>query len=215
MQPPILRSKSLSCTQTPALPARAGAASEDTSNTTAINEKLRIKTHLGWPLARASLPETSRSSKPPTRGRVPAIFYRQHMALSPCLVATQPHQHNTAHRASLKHWTDRSDAVQGRAAVGRYSRIGNRRGQCLVSDGFETRIGKADKAKPIQTKKIAIHTLGHQYAFSVPLNRVGLPAMNRHLRPSVDYLPVTSLDSWIGASGITRITRQRLPQRFL
>ena len=41
---------------------------------------------------------------------------------------------------------------QGRAALGRYPPIGDRLGQCLVSDGFETRIGRADKAKSIQTK---------------------------------------------------------------
>jgi hypothetical protein len=38
--------------------------------------------------------------------------------------------------------------------------IGDRPGQCLVSDGFETKTGRADKAKPIQTGKFAIHTLG-------------------------------------------------------
>ncbi len=56
-------------------------------------------------------------------------------------------------------------------------------GQCLVSDGFETRIGRVDKAKPIQTKKFAIHTLGQEYALSaspiqvwnVPLSRPSLP----------------------------------------
>ena len=54
---------------------------------------------------------------------------------------------------------------QGRAALGRYPPIGDRLGQCLVSDGFETRIGRADKAKSIQTKKFAIHTLGQRATF--------------------------------------------------
>ena len=39
-------------------------------------------------------------------------------------------------------------------------------GQRLVSDGFETRIGRADKAKPIQPKKFSIHALGHLPTFS-------------------------------------------------
>ncbi len=43
---------------------------------------------------------------------------------------------------------------------------GDRLGKCLVSDGFETRIGRADKANPIQTKKFAIHTLGHEPTFA-------------------------------------------------
>ncbi len=45
--------------------------------------------------------------------------------------------------------------------MGRNSLIGDRPGQCLVSDGFETKIGRADKAKPIQTERFDIHTLGH------------------------------------------------------
>jgi hypothetical protein len=61
---------------------------------------------------------------------------------------------------------DQSDAVQGRAAVGRYSRIGNRRGQCLVSDGFETKVGTTDEAIPTLSKKFAIHTLGQTATFS-------------------------------------------------
>ncbi len=56
--------------------------------------------------------------------------------------------------------------AQGRAALGRYPLIGDRLGQCLVSDGFETRIGRADKAKPVQTKKFAIHTLSQTATFS-------------------------------------------------
>ncbi len=60
----------------------------------------------------------------------------------------------------------------------RYPLIGDRPGQCLVLDGFKTRIGKADKAKPIQTKKFAIHTLGHVWmpplvqGFSEPFEHV-------------------------------------------
>ena len=52
--------------------------------------------------------------------------------------------------------------ARSRAALGQYPPIGDRPGQCLVSYRFETRIGKADKAKPIQTKKCAIHTLGQR-----------------------------------------------------
>ena len=62
--------------------------------------------------------------------------------------------------------------AQGRAALGRYPLICDRPGQCLVSDGFETRIGRDDKAKPTQTKKFAIHTLGQEYAFATALVRV-------------------------------------------
>ncbi len=74
---------------------------------------------------------------------------------------------------------------QGRAALGRYPLIGDRPGQCLVSDGFETRIETTDKAKPIQSKKFAIHTLGHEYVFAAARIQVWLPAMNRHSAPSV------------------------------
>ncbi len=74
---------------------------------------------------------------------------------------------------------------QGRAALGRYPLIGDRLGQCLASDGFETRIGKADKAKPIQTKKFAIHTLGHVPTFATPLRHVWKAAITRHSAPNV------------------------------
>ena len=70
--------------------------------------------------------------------------------------------------------------ARGRAALGPYPLIVDRLGQCLVSDGFETRIGRADKAKPIQTKKFAIHTLGHVPTFAVTRNQVCSAAMNRH-----------------------------------
>jgi hypothetical protein len=56
--------------------------------------------------------------------------------------------------------------TRGRAALGRYPLVGDRPEQCLVSDGFETMIGRADKAKPIQSKKFAIHALGHVPTFS-------------------------------------------------
>jgi hypothetical protein len=72
-----------------------------------------------------------------------------------------------------------------RAAYGRYPLIGDRPGQCLVSDGFETRIGRADKAKPIQTEKFAIHTLGHVPTFSTLKNIVGFPPETRHSPPNV------------------------------
>ena len=62
--------------------------------------------------------------------------------------------------------------AQGRAASRRYPLIGDRPGQCLVSDGFKTRIGRADRAKPIQTKKIAIHTMGHIPTFDTSLSNV-------------------------------------------
>ncbi len=73
----------------------------------------------------------------------------------------------------------------GKAALGRYPLVGDRLGQCMVSDGFETRKGSADKAKPIQTKKIAIHTLGQKYAFATVPNQVGFPPVGRRSRPSV------------------------------
>ena len=75
--------------------------------------------------------------------------------------------------------------AQGRAALGRYPLIGSHPGQCLVSDGFETTIGRADKAKPIQTKKLAIHTLGQRRSFGIPLNRVCYATVNRHSAPKV------------------------------
>ena len=56
--------------------------------------------------------------------------------------------------------------AQGRAALGSCLHIGDRPGQCLVSDGFETRIGWADKVKPIQTERFSIHTLGQTATFS-------------------------------------------------
>ncbi len=62
---------------------------------------------------------------------------------------------------------------------GQYPPIGDRPGQCLVSYRFETRIGRADKAKPIQTKKFAIHTLGHELPFAVTRNQVCNAAVNR------------------------------------
>ncbi len=80
--------------------------------------------------------------------------------------------------------------AQVRAALGRYPLIGDRPGQCLVSDGFETRIGRADRAKPIQAKKFAIHTLGHLCAFAAARNWVWLPAVNRHSRSKVGNAPV-------------------------
>ncbi len=80
--------------------------------------------------------------------------------------------------------------AQVRAAYGRYPLIGDRPGQCLVSDGFETRIRRADKAKPIQTKIFAIHTLGHVCAFSAPLMRLvcgGEPTLSHEDRqPPLD-----------------------------
>ena len=42
--------------------------------------------------------------------------------------------------------------------------------QCLVSDGFETKLGRTDKVIPIQTGKLAIHTLGQKYALAVARN---------------------------------------------
>jgi hypothetical protein len=47
--------------------------------------------------------------------------------------------------------------------------------QCLVSDGFETKLGRTDKVIPIQTGKLAIHTLGHLPTFSALWNTVGFP----------------------------------------
>jgi hypothetical protein len=81
--------------------------------------------------------------------------------------------------------------AQGRAALGRYPLIGDRLGQCLVSDGFETRIGSADKTIPIQTVRFAIHTSGHERAFSVALDRVRNAPINRHTRPSVGNAAVS------------------------
>ncbi len=81
--------------------------------------------------------------------------------------------------------------AQGRAALRRYSLIGDRPGQCLVSDGFETRIGRADKAKPIQTGKFAIHTLGHELPFAVTRNQVCNAPMNRHSALSVGNAEVS------------------------
>ncbi len=79
------------------------------------------------------------------------------------------------------------DRAHVRAAYGRYPLIGDRPGQCLVSDGFETRIGRADEAKPIQTNKFAIHTLGHELPFAVTRNQVCNAAMNRHSGRNVGY----------------------------
>jgi hypothetical protein len=68
--------------------------------------------------------------------------------------------------------------------------IGDRPGQCLVSDGFETKTGRADKAKPIQTGKFAIHTLGHERAFASPLNQVGHLLETRPSGATVGIPPV-------------------------
>ena len=70
--------------------------------------------------------------------------------------------------------------AQGRAAYGRYPLIGDRPRQCLVSDGFETRIGRADKAKSFQTKKFAIHALGQTTTFGTAWFRVWNATVNRH-----------------------------------
>ena len=56
--------------------------------------------------------------------------------------------------------------AQIRTIYGRCTLIGDRSGQCLVSDGFETKIGITDKAKPIQNGKFPIHTLGQRATFS-------------------------------------------------
>ncbi len=74
---------------------------------------------------------------------------------------------------------------QGRAALGRYPLIGDRLGQCLASDGFETRIGRADKAKSILSKNFAIHTLGHELPFAVTRSQVCTPSVHRHSAPKV------------------------------
>jgi hypothetical protein len=63
--------------------------------------------------------------------------------------------------------------------------------QCLVSGGFETKIRRADKAKPIQIKKFAIHTLGHEPSFSMSLHNVWNAAMNRHSGPEVGNAAVS------------------------
>ena len=89
-------------------------------------------------------------------------------------------------RNALEHYPSRNvrkaakARARGRAALGRYPLIGDRPGQCLVSDGFETRIGRADKAKPIQTKKFAIHTLGQSATFGTAWSHVWNAAINRH-----------------------------------
>ena len=63
--------------------------------------------------------------------------------------------------------------------------LSDRPGQCLVSDGFETRIGRADKVKPIRTGKFPIHTLGQLHAFAGAPNQVGHPAVTRRSGPAV------------------------------
>ncbi len=98
-------------------------------------------------------------------------------------------------------------AGQGRAALGRYPLIGDRLGQCLGSDGFETRIGKVDKAKPIQTKKFAVHTLGHEPSFSAPLHSVWNAAMNRHSGPSVGN--AAKFGPSFGRHGTSALCQQR------
>ena len=55
-------------------------------------------------------------------------------------------------------WTDELMSYDWNAKLGR----DDASRQCLVSDGFETKIGRAEKAKSSQTKKFAIHTLGHE-----------------------------------------------------
>ena len=55
--------------------------------------------------------------------------------------------------------------------------------QFLVSDGFETKIGRADRAKPVQTKKFAIHTLGHVPTFATPLRSVWNVPLSRPSLP--------------------------------
>jgi hypothetical protein len=56
-----------------------------------------------------------------------------------------------------KHGTDFLNAAKirsrGRAAMRRYPQFGDHPGQCLVLNGFETRIGRAEKAIPILSKK--------------------------------------------------------------
>ena len=78
--------------------------------------------------------------------------------------------------------------AQGRAALGRYPLICDCLGQCLVSDGFEIRIGSADKTIPVQTERFAIHTLGHKHAFAAGSKKVCSRVFFRQIRLRADAL---------------------------
>jgi hypothetical protein len=90
-----------------------------------------------------------------------------------------------------KHGTDFLNAAKirsrGRAAMRRYPQFGDHPGQCLVLNGFETRIGRADKAIPILSKKFSIHTLGQTATFSTAWFCVWNAAVSRHSAPNVGY----------------------------
>jgi len=58
--------------------------------------------------------------------------------------------------------------------------VGDRPGQCPVSDGFETEIVTTDRGIPLQTKESAIHTLGHVPTFATPLHHVSSATTSRH-----------------------------------
>ncbi len=62
---------------------------------------------------------------------------------------------------------------------------GSRPNDVSGSDGFETRNGRVEKFKPIQTARFAIHTLGHVPTFATPLRRVWKAAITRHSTPNV------------------------------
>jgi hypothetical protein len=84
--------------------------------------------------------------------------------------------------------------AQGSAALARYPLIADRLGQGLVSSGFEIKVGTTDKAKLIQTKNFAIHTLGHRHALATAPIQVGHRSATR-LSGSVAGYPAVSRPS--------------------
>ena len=98
----------------------------------------------------------------------------------------------SCHQSEGQSWIGcRQSTRSGQSRLGAIPVIGDRPGQCLVSDGFETKTGRAHKAKPTQIKKFAIHTLGHELPFAMTRIQVCNAAMNRHSSLSVGNAAVS------------------------